>query len=141
MTTTIPAGKPSISPFRFPPSLTEGMSVITTCSVLTGDPPIHVEWLKDSQPLDLASLNVHRNEMGDLGSSLVFRSVDQSHAGNYICVARNKVGEDTFTAPMIVRGKVSRKLTALDQGHPVRRSMDRKSGWLPLLHLTALILM
>lgn len=100
-----PTGKPTISPFRFPASLTEGMSVITTCSVLTGDPPIHVEWFKDSLPLDLGSLNVHRNEMGDLGSSLVFRSVGQSHAGNYTCLARNRVGEDTFTAPMVVRGE------------------------------------
>lgn len=81
------------------------MSVITTCSILTGDPPIHVDWFKDSQPLDLGTLNVHRNEMGDLGSSLVFRSVGQSHAGNYTCMARNRVGEDSYTAPMIVKSK------------------------------------
>lgn len=99
------AEKPSISPFRFPATLTEGMSVITTCSILTGDPPIHVDWFKDSQPLDLGTLNVHRNEMGDLGSSLVFRSVGQSHAGNYTCLARNRVGEDSYTAPMIVKSK------------------------------------
>lgn len=96
-------GKPSISPFRFPATLTEGMSIITTCSILTGDSPIHVEWHKDGQLLDLASLNIHRNEMGDLGSSLVFRSVGPSHAGNYTCIAHNRVGEDRFTAPMVVR--------------------------------------
>lgn len=79
------------------------MSIITTCSILTGDSPIHVEWHKDGQLLDLASLNIHRNEMGDLGSSLVFRSVGPSHAGNYTCIAHNRVGEDRFTAPMIVR--------------------------------------
>ena len=80
------------------------MSVITTCSILTGDAPIRVEWYKDSLPLDVASLNIHRNEMGDLGSSLVFRSVGPSHAGNYTCFARNRAGEDSFTAQMIVRG-------------------------------------
>lgn len=80
------------------------MSVITTCSILTGDAPIRVEWYKDSAPLDLASLNIHRNEMGDLGSSLVFRSVGPAHAGNYTCLARNRAGEDSFTAPMIVKG-------------------------------------
>lgn len=96
--------KPNISPFRFPHTLTEGMSVITTCSILTGDAPIRVEWYKDSAPLDLASLNIHRNEMGDLGSSLVFRSVGPAHAGNYTCFARNRAGEDSFTAPMIVKG-------------------------------------
>ena len=80
------------------------MSVITTCSILTGDAPIRVEWYKDSAPLDLASLNIHRNEMGDLGSSLVFRSVGPAHAGNYTCFARNRAGDDSFTAPMIVKG-------------------------------------
>ena len=79
------------------------MSIITTCSILTGDSPIHVEWHKDGQLLDLASLNIHRNEMGDLGSSLVFRSVGPAHAGNYTCIAHNRVGEDRFTAPMVVR--------------------------------------
>ena len=81
------------------------MSVITTCSILTGDPPIHVEWFKDNEPLDFSSLQVHRNEMGDLGSSLVFRSVGPAQAGNYTCLAKNRVGEDRFTAPMIVRSK------------------------------------
>lgn len=104
---TLSTEKPTISPFRFPATLTEGMSVITTCSILTGDPPIHVDWFKDSLPLDLGTLNVHRNEMGDLGSSLVFRSVGQSHAGNYTCTARNRVGEDTYTAPMIVKSKLN----------------------------------
>ena len=98
--------KPNISPFRFPATLTEGMSVITTCSILTGDPPIHVDWFKDNEPLDFSSLNVHRNEMGDLGSSLVFRSVGPAQAGNYTCLAKNRVGEDRFTAPMIVRSKL-----------------------------------
>ena len=96
--------KPNISPFRFPQTLTEGMSVITTCSILTGDAPIRVEWYKDGVLLDLASLNVHRNEMGDLGSSLVFRSVGPAHAGNYTCLARNRAGEDSSTATMVVKG-------------------------------------
>lgn len=95
--------KPVISSFRFPAHLVEGMSVIVTCSVLEGDAPIAVHWLKDGAALDAPSLNIHRNEMGDLGSSLVFRNIGHAHSGNYTCVAGNRVGQDSYTAEMAVK--------------------------------------
>jgi len=97
--------KPVITAFRFPSNLIEGMSVIVTCSVLEGDPPIKVDWLKDGHKLDTAFLNIHRNEMGDLGSSLVFRNIGQNHAGNYTCVAKNEVGQDMYSSDMVVKRK------------------------------------
>lgn len=62
--------------------------------------------------MDAASLNVHRNEMGDLGSSLVFRNIGHAHAGNYSCVARNRVGQDMVSAEMAVKRTFVRLLRA-----------------------------
>lgn len=98
------AEKPLLSNFRFPDNLKEGLSTIVTCSVLDGDPPLKVTWLFNNLPLDHGTLNVQRNEMGDLGSSLVFRSVDRKQAGNYTCLATNNIGEASFTAEMLVKG-------------------------------------
>lgn len=97
--------KPVISQFAFPPTLTEGNSYMVTCNVLTGDAPIAFRWYKDNQTLDNFVLDVQRNEVPDMGSSLVFRTVGQKHAGNYTCVASNKVGEDKHTAAMVVKGE------------------------------------
>lgn len=81
------------------------MRVIATCNVLMGDPPIFVEWMKDNLTIDPVLMDVEISDLTDLGSSLVFRNIHQKHAGNYTCLARNKVGFDSFTTPMIVKGK------------------------------------
>lgn len=97
--------KPVINPFGFPQSLAEGMHVIVTCSVLTGDPPITIRWLKDGMTLNKKMLNIEESSMGHLGSALVFNSVGRSHNGNYTCLAENLAGESNFTATMLVNGK------------------------------------
>lgn len=82
------------------------MRVIITCNVLTGDPPISVDWLKDNLTISNDNLDdVQITELTDLGSSLVFRDVKQKHAGSYTCLATNQVGQDSYTAQMIVKGK------------------------------------
>ncbi|GFY37812.1 down syndrome cell adhesion molecule-like protein [Trichonephila inaurata madagascariensis] len=97
--------KPQINPFAFPKRLAEGNHVIVTCSVLTGDPPITIRWLKDGMTLNKKMLNIDESSMGHLGSALVFNSVGRSHNGNYTCMAENAAGESNFTATMLVNGK------------------------------------
>ncbi|XP_067138856.1 cell adhesion molecule Dscam1-like [Centruroides vittatus] len=94
--------KPVINSFSFPNVLAEGMRVIATCNVLTGDPPITIRWLKDEFPLNRESLNVEESSLRDFGSSLVFNSVGRSHNGNYTCVASNEAGTTNYTAAMVV---------------------------------------
>ncbi|CAL1268419.1 unnamed protein product [Larinioides sclopetarius] len=94
--------KPRINPFAFPKFLAEGNHVIVTCSVLTGDPPITIRWLKDGMTLNKKMLNIDESSMGHLGSALVFNSVGRSHNGNYTCLAENAAGESNFTATMLV---------------------------------------
>ncbi|XP_015122999.1 Down syndrome cell adhesion molecule-like protein Dscam2 [Diachasma alloeum] len=42
---------PVMSPFGFPANLQEGSRAQVTCSVTSGDLPIHFSWLKDGEPL------------------------------------------------------------------------------------------
>jgi hypothetical protein len=80
------------------------MRVIITCSILEGDQPIKLFWLFDGQPIDFVYLDVEEISMGDMGSSLLFRRVDQKHNGLYTCLAKNSAGNTTHSAKMIVKG-------------------------------------
>lgn len=82
------------------------MHVIITCSILTGDPPITIRWLKDGMTLNKKMLNIEESSMGHMGSSLIFSSVGRSHNGNYTCLAENMAGESNYSAPMLVNGKI-----------------------------------
>ncbi|XP_074602199.1 cell adhesion molecule Dscam1-like isoform X2 [Brevipalpus obovatus] len=107
--------KPNISPFTFLSHITEGMRFMIPCNVVTGDPPISIEWVKDNQSLNVASLDILIQDTSDVGSSLVFHDVKQKHAGNYTCIARNRVGQDSFTAPMVVKVPPKWTIEPMDQ--------------------------
>lgn len=75
------------------------MRIIITCNVLTGDPPIRIDWLHTPHNSNTAKLilfnnvngkllsnnNLERSDISEVGSSLVFRQVDTSHRGHYTC--------------------------------------------------------
>ena len=93
------------------------MRIIITCNVLTGDPPIRIDWLHTPHNSNTAKLiifnnvngkllsnnNLERSDISEVGSSLVFRQVDTSHRGHYTCKASNEAGEDQYTALMTVK--------------------------------------
>ena len=95
--------KPTVSQFAFPPHLSQGMRIIITCNVLTGDPPIKIDWLhtphnsNDPQLIVfnningklLSNNNLERSDISEVGSSLVFRQVDTTHRGSYTCRVSN----------------------------------------------------
>jgi len=89
------------------------MRVIITCSILEGDQPIKLFWLFDGQPIDFVYLDVEEISMGDMGSSLLFRRVDQKHNGLYTCLAKNSAGNTTHSAKMIVKGIIFSHLLLL----------------------------
>ncbi|XP_064480157.1 cell adhesion molecule Dscam1-like [Ornithodoros turicata] len=94
--------KTVLNPFSFPKTLAEGMQVVITCSVRSGDPPIKIWWLKDGVPFSKTQLNIHESSLGDLGSNLVFNEVGRAHNGRYTCVAENDGGITNHTAELIV---------------------------------------
>ncbi|XP_055948883.1 cell adhesion molecule Dscam2-like isoform X4 [Argiope bruennichi] len=92
---------PKIEPFNFPTNLEEGMRSIVTCAVLSGDPPMTTQWLKDGAeiPLDLEP----KIEMIDEYTTyLKFTAVGPHHNGNYTCIAKNPAATVNYTALLVV---------------------------------------
>lgn len=93
-----------MNPFTFPEDLTQGKRAGAACIVSDGDLPIRIAWLKDGQPL-APSLKASVSAANDYTSFLSFTSVDQTHSGNYTCVATNPAAASNYTAPMVVQGE------------------------------------
>ncbi|KAG8327858.1 hypothetical protein J6590_009661 [Homalodisca vitripennis] len=96
---------PAITPFSFG-ELSLGERVRVTCSVKRGDPPVTINWFKDSHPLDSESfpdsdLTIIR-DLEDFSSVLAIPHVDSRHSGNYTCMASNPAKRALYTATLLV---------------------------------------
>lgn len=100
-----------------------------TCSVKRGDPPVTINWFKDSRPLDSESfpdsdITIIR-DLEDFSSVLAIPHVDSRHSGNYTCVARNPAKRASYTAALLVTGK-----NLLQHGHlSVSRLHTMPNSW------------
>lgn len=119
---------PAITPFTFG-ELSLGERVRVTCSVKRGDPPVTINWFKDSRPLDSESfpdsdITIIR-DLEDFSSVLAIPHVDSRHSGNYTCVARNPAKRASYTAALLVTGK-----NLLQHGHlSVSRLHTMPNSW------------
>ncbi|GIY40996.1 down syndrome cell adhesion molecule-like protein Dscam2 [Caerostris extrusa] len=64
--------RPVINPFIFGDELMEGMRTMVVCTVLAGESPINILWLKDSMPLLHSEHRdgIHVTNLGEFASSL-----------------------------------------------------------------------
>ncbi|XP_026317872.1 Down syndrome cell adhesion molecule-like protein Dscam2 isoform X4 [Hyposmocoma kahamanoa] len=92
---------PEIEPFSFSANLQEGKRAQVSCSVISGDMPVHFTWLKDNQPIP-SSLQVEERG-ADFFSNLVFKEVSAHHSGMYTCVASNSAAKVNYTAQLVVK--------------------------------------
>lgn len=89
---------PVISPFGSTESLREGMRNFLTCSVIEGDSPIRLSWLKDGRPIEahIAEMEADSVETAlqarirvetsnEYTSTLYFSRVEYKDNGNYTC--------------------------------------------------------
>lgn len=82
--------------------LKSGNPFSTFCSVIEGDEPIKITWLKDNKGVELGiGTDVATTKMY---SVLQIREVTPNHAGNYTCLAQNKAGQDFVTIRLQVLG-------------------------------------
>lgn len=125
-------GAPVIEPFSFPKFLEEGSRGKILCSVIKGDPPITIRWLKDGKLLhgssSLATNNlptsgvssssssssssvnsgISISTLDEFSSAIILSKVSLAHhRGNYTCIASNSVSSTNFTAEAVVHGMFS----------------------------------
>ncbi|KAH7636713.1 down syndrome cell adhesion molecule [Dermatophagoides farinae] len=93
---------PVISPFSPPPNLREGMRVMLTCSVVEGDSPVLIHFLKDGEPIhDTQSRSDSRriklDVTNEFSATLFISSVVAEDSGNYTCIASNMAAVTTYS--------------------------------------------
>ncbi|GIX66620.1 down syndrome cell adhesion molecule-like protein 1 homolog [Caerostris extrusa] len=130
--------KPLIEPFTFPKSLQTGQRFSVLCTITEGDPPIRIQWIKDSLQSFLASAHdgVRSVVVTPFSTTLVFESLAPEHRGNYTCVASNAAGTMSHTAPMNMLGllgtadfRTSIKTFQGLRNQHVENSMTCVKGW------------
>lgn len=107
---------PVINPFHPPPNLREGMRVMLTCSVVEGDPPLVIQFLKDGIPISmkqqqttsaLDNNHIKFDRTNDYSATLFIESVMNEDSGNYSCIASNLAAIATYSIFMKVNGKLT----------------------------------
>ncbi|XP_074595893.1 cell adhesion molecule Dscam1-like isoform X2 [Brevipalpus obovatus] len=92
---------PSIMPFSFTGNLQEGVRSSATCTVTTGDTPIHIRWTKDNQPLTSSS-EIQIESVNEFMSALAFKPLKPEHSGHYSCIASNEASTENHTVILSV---------------------------------------
>nr|CAH7736157.1 unnamed protein product [Callosobruchus chinensis] len=93
---------PQILPFNFgEESVNSGDFVSVQCTVHKGDLPLKISWLHDGKPVDYKDgMTVgHTNKKV---TSLTIDYVQDTHSGNYTCIAENKAGSHMYTTELHV---------------------------------------
>lgn len=94
-------------PFEIEESLYYGESVQMTCHASKGDAPMSVSWTFEGRdPSTLEGVKIVK--MAERTSFLSISSVTGAHSGNYTCLAKNRAGEDRYTAVLHVNGTPER---------------------------------
>ena len=96
---------PKINPFHSTIlSLNVGDRASITCSVIKGDTPLNVKWLKNGVLID-PSQRIVVTQVDQYNSILVIEHLSASHSGNYSCVVSNPAAEVESTQALLVNGK------------------------------------
>lgn len=95
---------PKILPFAFgdEPSYL-GESTTVQCSLSSGDLPVKFSWRLNGRIVnDVSGINIVA--LGKKTSVLSIDSLDESHAGNFTCTAKNRAGSSSYSSELVVKG-------------------------------------
>lgn len=98
--------QPHITPFSFEEGPSRGDTVQIQCLVSKGDMPITFSWLFNGEVIPI-EMSVNIAPFGKKTSVLSIDNADESHIGNFTCVATNRAGGTTYTAALFVKGTKS----------------------------------
>lgn len=96
----IPLVVPEIEPFSFKESgINGGGSARLMCTVVAGDTPLNITWLKDGQ-------SVHKGvqQLDDFTMILSLSHLSLFDSGNYTCTASNSAGTAIHSSMLKVKG-------------------------------------
>lgn len=96
----IPLVVPEIEPFSFKHSgISGGGSARLMCTVVAGDTPLNITWLKDGQ-----SLQKGVQQLDDSTMILSLSRLSLVDSGNYTCIASNSAGSAVYSSVLKVKG-------------------------------------
>lgn len=79
-----------------------GDTVLITCALTRGDPPISFRWTKDGRPAS-GSTVLRPSRMSSL---LTISGAQLAHSGNYSCLATNPVASSVHSVHLTVNGNI-----------------------------------
>lgn len=93
------ADPPRVQPFFLPENseLCDEINVMCTAKSAS---PLELQWLKNGE--DVRTVKFPNATVSQVGNILLLsvKCISGVHAGNYSCVAKNRYGEDSFTAAL-----------------------------------------
>jgi len=97
---------PKILPFSFGDNAHSfGQSIQISCVVIEGDAPFQFQWsFEGSEPTTVKQEGVTTMKVGERSSVLFIENIEHNHSGKYSCTVKNRVGNSTFAANLVVKG-------------------------------------
>lgn len=91
---------PTIQPFAFTKSTMSAGDFVNLQCIVEGDLPLKIHWTHPH----MAEVMV--TKVAERVSMLMISSVQASHAGDYVCTAKNAAGKVSYTAVLAVNGSI-----------------------------------
>jgi Down syndrome cell adhesion protein 1 len=96
---------PKLNPFHnLILSLNVGDRASIPCSVVKGDLPISIKWLKNKSNIDQGQ-GITMTQVDQYNSILVIDHLNAVHSGNYTCIVSNPASAMESSQMLLVNGK------------------------------------
>ncbi|PRD37680.1 UNVERIFIED_CONTAM: Titin [Trichonephila clavipes] len=93
---------PVLNPMYIPPNLAIGDNIELSCIVKRGSSPIEIDWQHNAKKI--SSLQKRKIINYESSSHLSIGKIQPDDVGNYTCVAKNNIGQDSNTVILMIEG-------------------------------------